>query len=226
MNLSSGRSFRQKWRDNTRNVARLAFILAFGWSAILVGRAQERPQVDLTQVTLEDLMNVNVTSVSRREQKLARAATAVFVISQQDIRRSGATSIPDLLRMVPGLEVAQINSNTWAITSRGFNGQFSNKLLVLIDGRTGYDPSFSGVYWDVQDTLLDDIERIEVIRGPGATIWGSNAVNGVINIITRSAKDSAGGLVTTNVGNTEQGGSARYGGKIGQHANYRVFENM
>src|SRR6266851_5773363 len=139
--------------------------------------SQEKPR-DLAEKSIEDLMKVEVTSVSKKEQKLSSVAAAIFVISQEDIRRSGATSIPDLLRQVPGLDVAQINANTWAITCRGFNGQFSNKLLVLIDGRTVYDPSFSGVYWDIQDTLLEDIEQIEIIRGPGATIWGSNAVNG------------------------------------------------
>jgi len=132
---------------------------------------QQKP-VDLTTQSLEDLMNIEVTSVSKKEEKLARTAAAIFVITAEDIRRSGATSIPDLLRMVPGLDVAEINGSTWAISSRGFNDQIANKLLVIIDGRTVYSPLFNGVYWDVQEVPLEDIERIEVIRGPGAAIWG------------------------------------------------------
>jgi iron complex outermembrane receptor protein len=123
---------------------------------------------DLTQKSLEDLMNIEVTSVSKREQKTSQAAAAIFVISKQDIRRSGALNIPDLLRMVPGLDVGQINASNWAISARGFNGQYSNKLLVLVDGRTVYTPIFAGVLWDSQNVPLDSIERIEVIRGPGA----------------------------------------------------------
>src|ERR1700733_12185588 len=143
-------------------------------------------QQDLTELSLEDLMNTKVTSVSKKEQSLSKVAAAIFVVTQEDIHRSGALNIPDLLRMVPGLDVAQINANTWAISSRGFNHQFSDKLLVLIDGRTVFTPSQDGVNWDTQDVPLEDIERIEVIRGPGATVWGSNAVNGVINVITKS----------------------------------------
>src|SRR5204863_1802730 len=134
------------------------------------------------------------------------------------------TSIPEALRMVPGLEVARINGNSWAITSRGFNGRFANKLQVLIDGRTVYTPLFSGVFWDAQDTLLEDIDRIEVIRGPAGTLWGANAVNGVINIITKSAKETQGGLATAGGGNEERGfASLRYGGKLGQDLYFRVF---
>jgi len=136
---------------------------------------------DLSDKSLEDLMNTEVTSVSKKEQKLSQVAAAIFVITQEDILRSGATNIPDLLRMVPGLDVAQINASTWAISARGFNEEFSDKLLVLVDGRAVYTPTFSGVYWESLDLPLEDIERIEVIRGPGATIWGVNAVNGVIN---------------------------------------------
>src|SRR6202022_4324211 len=125
------------------------------------------------------------TSVSKRSQKLADAAAAIFVITQEDFRRSGATSIPEALRMVPGLQVARIDENKWAIRGRGFNGRFANKLLVLIDGRSVYVPLFSGVYWNIQDVVLEDVAMIEVIRGWGATLWGANAVNGVINIITK-----------------------------------------
>jgi len=179
---------------------------------------------DLGDLSIEELMNESVTSVSKREQKLSQAAAALFVINQEDIRRSGALNIPDLLRMVPGLDVAQINSNTWAISARGFNHQFSDKLLVLIDGRAVYTPTVGGVNWDTQDVPLEDIERIEVIRGPGATIWGANAVNGVINVITRQAKDTQGVLATAGGGTQDRAfGTAQYGGKIGEDASYRVF---
>ncbi len=179
---------------------------------------------DLTGLSLEDLMNINVTSVSKKPQKLMDAPSAIYVITQEDIRRSGATNIPDALRRVPGIQVAHINMNTWAITSRGLNSFLSNKLLVLIDGRSVYTPLFSGVYWDVQDTLLEDIDRIEVIRGPGASLWGDNAVNGVINIITKQAGDTQGGLLSTGYGNEQQGfGNLRYGNKIGDNAYFRVY---
>ncbi len=180
-------------------------------------------QNDLTQVSIENLLNIEVTSVSKKEQKLSRVAAAIFVITSEDIRRSGAANIPDLLRMVPGLQVAQINGSTWAITARGFDGQYSNKLLVLVDGRTVYSPIFSGTFWDSQTLLLDNIARIEVIRGPGATVWGANAVNGVINITTKKAADTLGALVTTGGGTSEQGfATARYGGTIGDETSYRV----
>lgn len=184
---------------------------------------QEVPK-DLGSKSLEDLMNIEVTSVSKKEQKLSRIASSIFVITPDDIRRSGATNIPDLLRMVPGLDVAQINGSTWEISSRGFNAQYADKLLVLIDGRTVYTPMFAGVNWDVQDVPLEDIERIEVIRGPGATVWGANAVNGVINIITKSTKETKGGLLTTGGGTHEPGfGVAQYGGQLGQATTYRIF---
>lgn len=192
--------------------------------AVETGMAQQEVTADLSNASLEDLMNVKVTSVSRKEQRLSKVAAAIYVITQEDIRRSGASNIPDLLRIVPGLDVAQINSNTWAISARGFNGQFANKMLVLIDGRTVYDPSNSGVYWDAQDLVMEDIERIEVIRGPGASIWGTNAVNGVINIITKNSNDTQGGLLTAGGGSTEpESGTLRYGGKLGRRTAYRVF---
>jgi iron complex outermembrane receptor protein len=175
-------------------------------------------------MSVQDLMNIEVSSVSRREQKLSDAAAAVFVITREDIRRSGATSIPEVLRMAPGLEVAHIDANKWAISSRGFNSRFANKLLVLMDGRTVYTPLYSGVFWDVQDTMLEDIDRIEVIRGPGATLWGANAVNGVVNIITKSAEDTRGGLVVAGSGSEERGfGAVRYGGRIREDAFWRVY---
>lgn len=180
-------------------------------------------QSDLTELSLEALMDVTVTIASRKEEKLSETAAATYVITQEDIRRSGVTSIPEALRMVPGINVARLTSNIWAITARGFNNRFANKLLVLMDGRTLYSPIFSGVFWSVQDTVLEDIERIEVIRGPGAAIWGANAVNGIINIITKTAKDTQGGLLTGIAGNIEAGGTFRYGGKAGDDLHYRAY---
>ena len=179
---------------------------------------------DVTAMSMEDLMNLQVTSVSKRTQKVADAAAAIFVITQEDIRRSGATSIPEALRLVPGLEVARIDQNKWAIGSRGFNGRFDNKLLVLIDGRSVYTPLFSGVYWNVQDVMLEDVDRIEVIRGPGATLWGANAVDGVINVITKKAKATQSAVVTAGAGTEERAaGGGRYGGKLGNNAYYRAY---
>jgi iron complex outermembrane receptor protein len=178
---------------------------------------------DLTELSLEELMNVEVTSVSRRAETISEAAAAIYVLTQEDLRRAGVTTIPEALRLVPGLQVARATANTWAISARGFNGRFANKLLVLIDGRSVYTPLFSGVFWDVQDTLLEDIERIEVIRGPGATLWGANAVNGVINIITKSARQTRGGLVTAAAGSEiDYLGGARYGAEAGR-ASWRVY---
>jgi iron complex outermembrane receptor protein len=199
-----------------------ALILMFVTGNAGAGTKQDVP--DITSMSVEDLMNMQVTSVSKRTQKVADAAAAVFVITQDDIQRSGARSIPELLRMVPGLEVARIDENKWAIGSRGFNGRFDDKLLVLIDGRSVYTPLFSGVYWDVQDVMLEDVARIEVIRGPGATLWGANAVDGVINIITKSAKDTQSGLIKSEGGDeqlTED--SVRYGGKIKDAGFYRAY---
>ncbi len=179
---------------------------------------------DLRKLSLESLMDIPIFSVSKREESSFEAAAAIFVISREDIRRSGAQNIPEALRMVPGLEVASIDSNKWAITSRGFQERFSNKLLVLIDGRSVYTPLFSGVYWDVQDTLLEDIDRIEVIRGPGGTLWGANAANGVINIITKKASETQGTYVEGGGGSVEKGfGALRYGGKLESGGNYRGY---
>lgn len=179
---------------------------------------------DLTNTSLEDLMNLKVTSVSKREQKVSQAPAAVFVISSDDIRRSGALNIPDLLRMVPGLEVAQLDASRWAISTRGFNGQFSNKLLVLIDGRTVYTPILAGVFWDSQNLPLESIDRIEVIRGPGAAVWGANAVNGVINILTKPASETQGGFASTGGGNTAWAPEdVSYGGKLSRRASYRLY---
>lgn len=165
-----------------------------------------------------------IFSVSRREEPVFKTAAAAFVISHEDIRRSGATSIPEALRLAPGLHVAQINANQWAITSRNFNDRYSNKLLVLMDGRVIYNSVFSGVFWEMQDTMLEDVERIEVIRGPGATMWGANAVDGIINILTKKANDTQGGLATAGAGNEKVGfGSLRYGGQINKDIHYRGY---
>src|SRR5256884_8878402 len=150
----------------------------------------------LKRLTLDQLMNIEVTSVPPRAERLAKTSSAIQVITQEDIRQSGATSLPEALRLAANLQVAQINSREWAISARGFNSTSANKLLVLIDGRTVYTPLFSGVFWDVQDLLLSDVDRIEVISGPGATLWGANAVNGVINVITKDAGDTQGGLLS------------------------------
>src|SRR5579872_1849476 len=180
-------------------------------------------QHTLADATLEQLLNTQVTSVAKKEQTLSRVGAAVFVISQDDIRRSGARNLPDVLRMAPGVDVAQIDANTWAISIRGFNSRYSNKVLVLVDGRSVYTPSFSGVYWDQQDMPLEDIERIEVIRGPGGSSWGANAVNGVINIITKSSKNTQKGLAVLNVGSTGTTDLLQYGGEVGKWGAWRGF---
>lgn len=182
---------------------------------------------DFLDFSLEELISLNipdVTSVSRKKQRLMDSAAAIYVITSDDIQRTGVTSIPEALRMVPGMQVARLNGNTWSISTRGFNYIFANKLLVLIDGRTVYSPLFSGVNWDVQDTLMADIDRIEVIRGPGAALWGANAVNGVINVITKSAADTQGSVVTLGGGSEEKAfGSYRHGGQFGDSGFYKVF---
>ena len=182
------------------------------------------PQPNLKQLTLEQLMDVEITSVAKKEQRVGDTAAAIYVITQEEIRRSGVTSIPEALRLAPGVTVSRINSNQWAIGVRGFGTELSRSVLVLIDGRSVYAPLFAGVYWDIQDTMLEDIDRIEVIRGPGGTIWGANAVNGVINIITKDAKDTQGLLVNGGGGTEERNFlGARYGWKIGDDISARVY---
>ena len=178
----------------------------------------------LLSMDLEDLLNVEVTSAFKKPQNVKEVPAAIYVITSEDIRHSGATSIPELLRMVPGVNVAKIDNGNWAISIRGFNGLFSDKLLVLMDGRILYKTLFSGVFWDAQDTVLEDIDRIEVIRGPGASTWGTNAVNGVINIITKEASKTKGGLFSVTSGNQERfTGVARYGFKIGELGAARLY---
>ena len=182
------------------------------------------PPSVLKRLSVEQLMDIEVTSVSRKSEKLSETASAIQVITRDEIRRSGATSIPEALRLAPNLQVAQVGQHQWAITARGFNSTTANKLLVLIDGRSVYTPLFSGVFWDIQDVLLEDIDRIEVISGPGGAVWGANAVNGVINIITRSSKDTHG-LYAEAGGGTSLNDFAgvRYGGTIGSHSSYRAY---
>jgi iron complex outermembrane recepter protein len=187
--------------------------------------AQTKP-ADLIGASIEDLMNIEITSVSHKEQRAGDAAAAVYVVTQQDIRRSGMTTVPELLRLVPGVQVAQINSNKWAVAMRGFNNLFGEKLLVLIDGRTVYDRLNSGVFWESLDVPLDQIERIEVVRGPGGATWGANAVNGMINIVTKSAADTPGGAASAGIGTLDGGhAGARYGGTVGSVA-YRVYSQF
>jgi iron complex outermembrane receptor protein len=189
---------------------------------VLNAAANEHP-ADFSSMSIEDLANIEISSVSKKKESLSDAAAAVFVITQEDIRRSGHTSIPEVLRLAPNLQVARVDSSQYAITARGFNSTTANKLLVLIDGRTVYTPLFSGVFWDVQDVMLQDVERIEVISGPGGTLWGSNAVSGVINIITRSAHDTQGALLNAGAGTEERGGAARYGAKVDDDTAFRVY---
>jgi iron complex outermembrane receptor protein len=213
-------------KDIKRHSQSLSSNLALAVLLLTLSGAAEGQKAarDLTEASLEDLMNIEVTTVSKKEQKLSQAPAAVFVIKQEDIRRSGMTTIPDLLRMVPGLQVGQMQGGAWGVSARGFNSQGSDKMLVMVDGRSIYSPLSKGVFWDQQDILLEDIERIEVVRGPGATLWGPNAVNGVVNIITKSAADTQGNLVTAGEGTRGQAlGGLRFGGAVGDSGHYRVF---
>src|SRR5579862_6208071 len=183
--------------------------------------ANENP---VKQLSLAELGNIEVTTENRAPERVMNATAAIYVITQEDIERSGATTVPEALRLAPGVEVAQIDSHDWSIGIRGFGSNLTRNVLVLIDGRTVYSTLLAGTYWEVQNLLLEDIDRIEIIRGPGATVWGPNAVNGVINIITKHAKDTHGVLAEAGGGNYEQGFlNARYGGNSG-NLDYRVYE--
>lgn len=177
---------------------------------------------NFANLSLEELGDIQVTSVSRRVERLADVAASVFVIRSDEIRRAGATTLPEALRLAPNLQVARVDARNYAITARGFNSPFANKMLVLVDGRTVYSPLFSGTFWDAQDVVLADIERIEVISGPGATVWGANAVNGVINIITRKAGETQGGLLTAGGDRLQRTGAARFGAPLGR-GHYRLY---
>ncbi len=204
---------------------------AAGPSAVLVFRdppgasVAEDGEFDFGSLSLEELMalEVAVTTTGRKVQPVQTTPAAVFVLSGEDIRRSGVTTLPDALRLVPGLQVARVNASSWAVSARGFNDAYARKLLVLIDGRSIYTPLFSGVYWDMHDLMLEDIERVEVVRGPGASLWGANAVNGVINIITKRSQDTQGTLVSNLVGTSERIASVRHGGALDSGVTYRVY---
>src|SRR6267378_3617453 len=199
-----------------------AGLVSAGWAHAADG--DHNGQVPLMNLSLEQLGEIEVTAASKEPEQVWRTPAAIYVLTQEDIRRSGATSIPEVLRLVPGVEIAQINSSVWAVGIRGFGSGFSKSVLVLIDGRSVYTPLFAGVEWNIQNLLLQDIERIEVIRGPGGTIWGSNAVNGVINIITKNAKDTHGGLASSRAGNSDLGaGGVRHGGRHGNNLDYRAY---
>ncbi len=201
----------------------LALTLVVAVATPFAAHAEDDDFMDLDLAALADL-DIEVTSVGKKAQSIFGAPAAIAVVTDEDIRKSGATSIPEALRLVPGMQVGRIDSNSWAVSARGFNSEFANKLLVLIDGRSVYTPLFAGVYWDVQDIVLEDIARIEVIRGPGATVWGANAVNGVINIITKEAKDTQGFMTQSAFGDYEGTHNVlRYGGAVGDDLHYRVY---
>lgn len=212
-----------QWKISTRFRAcwlSSACVLVFQSGA---GATQHVSPASLAELSLEELSNIEITSVSKRAERLSDAAASVFVITADDIRHSGARSLPEVLRLAPNLHVAQTSAAGYAISARGFNNNAANKLLVLINGRSVYSPLFSGVFWDVQDVVLEDVERIEVISGPGGTLWGVNAVNGVINVITRAAADTQGTLVAAGTGNRDNDVAVRHGGKFGDDGHYRVY---
>jgi iron complex outermembrane recepter protein len=218
----AGRLCREKRVLNAgRGVSVLALAIHLICCAASAGNSQQ--QGSLKDLSLEQLGNVEITSVNKEPEQVWKTAAAVFIITHDDIIRSGATSIPEALRLAPGVEVARIESNKWAIGIRGFGSRLARSVLVLIDGRTVYTPLFAGTYWEVQNVVMEDIDRIEIIRGPGATIWGPNAINGVINIITKGAASTQGWYIDGGGGNVERGfGDARYGGTVGK-ASYRAY---
>ena len=195
-------------------------LISLALAACMLPAAQAGAQSTsaLKDLSVDELLNLRVTSVSKRSEPLSDAAASIFVLTADTIRRSGATTLPEALRLAPTLQVARIDTVEYAISGRGFNNAIGNKLLVLIDGRTVYTPLYSGVFWDQQDVMLEDVDRIEIITGPGATLWGANAVNGVINVITRSASDTTGTLVVAGAGDNERSGAARFGTQLGSGA--------
>ena len=210
-------------RDNKAWPMLTLACLALAPNAARGAESQTVNEQDLAALSIEELSNIQVTSVAKHAEKLSDAPASIYVITNDDIRRSGASTLPDALRLAPNLQVAEVANGQYAISARGFNNAIGNKLLVLIDGRTVYTPLYSGVFWNSQFVMLEDVDRIEVISGPGGTLWGANAVNGVINIITRKAQDTQGGLVAGGDGNRMQAGSMRYGGKIGEDGAFRVY---
>lgn len=226
MDARKNQNARRPRRD--RVIARYACALLAVISLAPPPAAAQEPAVEapetLKQLSLEELFEVEVTSVSKKPESVFKTAAAIHVVTADDLRRASVKSIPEALRYIPGVEVARVDARSYAITARGFNGTVANKLLVLMDGRSLYTPLYSGVFWDAQDALIEDIEQIEVIRGPGATVWGANAVNGVINIISKKAADTQGFLVVGGAGNVERGfGGVRYGGSIGRRGFFRVY---
>jgi iron complex outermembrane receptor protein len=223
------RPIRVNRRSGVIPSAALALLTALAvttFSTDIAGQAPQsvQPPSELKRLSLDELQRIEVTSVSRRPEPLAQTASAIQVVTAEDIRRSGATSLPEALKLASNLEVAQVDSRQWAISARGFNSTSANKLLVLIDGRVVYTPLYSGVFWEVQDTLLEDIDRIEVISGPGAALWGATAVNGVINITTKRSKDTQGLLVTGGGGSELNGaGGVRYGRALGADTHVRAY---
>jgi iron complex outermembrane recepter protein len=202
---------------------RVVAVVLAAFISVVPSTGHAGPMADLKKLSIEELLDLEVTSVSKQSERLADAPSSIFVITSEVIRRSGATSLPEALRLAPNLQVARIDVSQYAISARGFNNAVGNKLLVLIDGRTVYTPIFSGVFWDQQDIMLEDVERIEVISGPGATLWGANAVNGVINVISRRAADTQGGLVLLRGGDQERSGAFRYGGAAGENGHFRIY---
>lgn len=228
---AAGRAPR-KWKNSlllkiilaARRAAVYAPLSAATAAATIPAPASAQSVEELRRLSIEELTNVEITSVSKRPEPLSKAPAAVYVISSEDIRRSGASSLPEVLRLAPNLNVARVDARSYAISARGFNSfEASNKLLVLIDGRSVYTPLHGGVFWDEGQVMLSDIERIEVISGPGGTLWGANAVNGVVNVITKSARDTQGVLADVRIGSIDRGGSARYGGRIGDIGAFRVY---
>lgn len=205
----------------SRIIARVMLLSALTTSPAALARELD---VDIKNTTIEQLMQISVTTVSRQEEGLQTSPAAIYVLSREDIRRAGVTSVPEALRLVPGVQVARVDANKWAVSIRGFNSRSANKLLVLVDGRSVYDPLFAGVFWEARDVVLDEIEHIEIIRGPGGTLWGTNAVNGVINIITRNARDTLGTRATVGAGTEERAqGNAHYGWQSGATSYARVY---
>lgn len=213
------------FRFGPREFVGVVFCVVLGLTTAFAQAPAAAPSPQsLNKLSIEELMDVEVTSVSRRPEKLSETAAAVQVITSEDIRRSGATSLPEVLRLASNLHVAQVDSSQWAISARGFNNTLANKMLVLIDGRSVYTPLHAGVFWNLQDTLLEDIDRIEVISGSGATLWGANAVNGIISITTKHARDTQGFLIETGGGSQPRSFlNLRYGGQVGSKAHYRLY---
>lgn len=206
------------------NLSLIVLVLNFlSFSASFASEDKVLEINELRDISLQQLLALDVSSLAKKNQKLSNSAASISVITQEDLHESGVTNVPDALRLVPGVQVARINGNSWAISIRGFNGEYSNKLLVLIDGRSVYSPLYSGVHWDIQDLMLEDIERIEVIRGPGGSLWGANAVNGVINIITYSSENTLGDVASLRIGTREKQFNVRHGDLLSDIGYFRIY---